>query len=46
MDQKHSKTCNLEWMTKFYDSFFNPTPILEKLEKKQQYFEMCQIHIC
>ena len=27
-------TLDLKWMTKFYDSFYNPTPILEKSEKK------------
>ena len=33
LDQKHRKICNLKWMTKFYKSFSNPTPILEKSEK-------------
>ena len=32
-------------MTKLYESFSNPTPIIEKSEKNQ-YFEMCQTHIC
>ena len=44
LDQKHRKICNLMWLTKFYDSFSNPTPILEKSEKNQ-YFEMCQTYI-
>ena len=30
---------------KLYDSLYNPTSIHEKLEKNQ-YFEMCQTHIC
>ena len=33
LDQKYKKNCNLKWMTKFYKSFSNPTPILEKSEK-------------
>ena len=45
LDQKHRKICNFKWMTKFYKSFSNPPPILEKSEKNQ-YFEMCQTHIC
>ena len=33
LDQKHRKICNLKWITKFYETFSNPTPILEKSEK-------------
>ena len=33
LDQKHRTICNLKWITKFYESFSNPTPKLEKSEK-------------